>query len=133
MPSDWNVCNGAGDENGSHCCWVDGVQCPHLQVDGPTGRKYACGLFVKHGNWDAVHTDPAYLETPKPTWERIGMVDCGHWWGANRETAVKLKASGVDKTTLPALAQCCFKREAMAGGRRTNNAVTAVNNLLSKT
>lgn len=132
MPSDWNVCNGTGDASGEPCCYVNGELCPHLQINGPSGRKYACGLFVKYGNWDLVHGSAEYNITPKPTWKEKGVVDCGFWWGPNVGTAVKLKASGVDKTTMPAHAHCCFKREVMAGGKRTNTAVTAANNLLSK-
>lgn len=85
------VCDGEGDTDGDHCCYVDGVPCPHLEVDGSTGRRYACGLFVELGSWDAVHTDPRYLADVQPTWDRVGIESCGSWVGG-----------------------CCFMREGTA-------------------
>lgn len=87
------ACDGSGDADGAHCCFVEGADCLHLVIGGPTGRRFACGLRTELGSWELVHADPRYLAHPKPVWERIGMPDCGDWTG---------NSNG---------AQCCFARE----------------------
>lgn len=89
-----DVCDGQGDSDGDHCCWVEGEPCQHLVVDGPTGRRFACGLRTELGSWALVHADPRYLAHPKPEWVRLGTVgDCGEWEGYEGRP------------------QCCFARE----------------------
>jgi len=109
MP-DYQFCDGLGDARGDHCCWLEGTPCPHLQVDGPTGRRYACGLLVELGSWDAVHADARYLADVKPVWDRTGTVGCGPWWGPQREVAVALRTSGVTDEAIVQHAQCCAAR-----------------------
>ena len=96
------VCDGNGDSNGDHCCTIGGKDCPHLVVDGPTGRRFACGLFTELGDWELVHTDPRYLADVR----QEGTADCGDWWGPSRETTVAL--AGVETSHVQA--QCCFAR-----------------------
>ncbi len=59
-----------------HCCWVDGEVCRFLVIDGDT---IACGLRLRLGSWAAVHADAGYLAHVRPTWDEIGMADCGDW------------------------------------------------------
>lgn len=60
--------------SGKHnCCRIDGHDCPHL-VRNVAGRKYACGLFEKHRDWDKVLADPEY-----PTGAWGPGVNCRDW------------------------------------------------------
>ena len=60
-------CTGEG-AGGDHCCYQDGVRCPHL-VENTAGRRYACGLFLKYGSWEAMNVSPEYK-------------DVGDWWAS---------------------------------------------------
>ena len=51
-------CTGMGDK-GDHCCYQAGQRCPHL-VENVAGRRYACGLFLELGSWEAVNASPKY-------------------------------------------------------------------------
>lgn len=51
-------CNGQGVD-GDHCCYVGGERCPHL-VENEGGRRFACALMIKYGNWDDVVESPEY-------------------------------------------------------------------------
>lgn len=51
-------CTGEGWD-GDHCCYVRGERCVHL-VENQAGRRYACGLFLKYGSWEAVNASPEY-------------------------------------------------------------------------
>jgi hypothetical protein len=90
------TCDGAGDANGDHCCWLEGVECPFLERDTIEGRHYACGLRRELGSWDRVHADARYLTVVRPIWDRCGVVDCGQFVGLNR------RGTGEP--------QCCFAR-----------------------
>lgn len=70
------TCHGNGDD---HCCYVEGAPCVHLT--STDDRKWACGLLVELGSWEAVHADLRYLETPRPVWIQRGVPDCGDWLG----------------------------------------------------
>lgn len=52
------VCTGAG-WNSDHCCYLAGVRCVYL-VENTAGRRYACGLFLKYGSWEAMNESPEY-------------------------------------------------------------------------
>ncbi len=52
------VCTGEG-ANGTHCCYLRGVRCIHL-VENVEGRRYACGLRIKYGSWEAMNASPEY-------------------------------------------------------------------------
>ena len=126
MP-DWALCDGGGDADGDHCCYIHGQPCPHLQVDGPSGRRYACGLMVELGSWSAVHADARYLADVKPAWTAAGVVDCGPWIGANRETYVEILARGsITAEEFNAVKQCCFARR-YSTSQQVNQAVRAIN------
>lgn len=127
MP-EWSLCDGGGNAAGDHCCYVGGAPCPHLQVDGASGRRFACGLFVELGNWAAVHADARYAADVKPHWDQSGVVGCGPWFGCNRETFVTLRANRATPTVHDVIdnTQCCFRRRVLAA--TTNAQRNAVRN-----
>lgn len=84
-----SVCTGDGMPNGDHCCWVNGERCPHL-VENVNGRRYACGLRVELGSWEAVHADPRYAPI-QAVWDEVGIESCGAWG--------------------PGTGQCCYASE----------------------
>ena len=60
--------------SGEHnCCRIKGEDCPHL-VRNVEGRNFACGLFLKHRDWDQVLADPDY-----PTGAWGPGVNCRDW------------------------------------------------------
>ena len=61
-----------------HCCWIKGTPCPHLEENTVEGRRWACGLRRKLGNWDDVITSPEYLADVAPHFEPKGM-NCRDW------------------------------------------------------
>jgi len=63
-----------------HCCWLEGKVCKFLRDDGPSARRrWVCILREELGSWDAVHTDPRYVEQVQPTVRRLTGADCGDW------------------------------------------------------
>lgn len=73
-----NTCHGNNEE---HCCYVNGVPCSFLEENTIEGRRWACGLYRQHGDWDLVHQDQRYLENVRPFWIECGTPDCGKWFG----------------------------------------------------
>lgn len=71
------ICTGRGMPDGDHCCYVDGERCAYL-VENVGGRRYACGLRLELGSWDAVHADPRYAPIQE-VWDRVGIESCGAW------------------------------------------------------
>lgn len=129
MP-DVTMCDGGGDSEGDHCCYVGGVACNYLVVDGPTGRRYACGLFTELGDWALVESDPRYVADVQPTWTAAGVYGCGDWMGANNATWVAIKGRGeITEQELIDNAQCCFARlwGADTTAQRRRQAVRAIN------
>jgi hypothetical protein len=57
------VCSGNSKD---HCCYVDGKPCQFLEKDTVPGRKWACGLRRRFGNWGDVHQSDEY-KTPRQT------------------------------------------------------------------
>lgn len=56
------ACNGSGVQGeDTHCCWVDGSPCQYL-VENADGRRYACGLRINHGSWQAMERSDEYKE-----------------------------------------------------------------------
>jgi hypothetical protein len=45
----------------SHCCSINGSDCPHLEENTVEGRRWVCGLRRKLGDWDKVLVSPEYL------------------------------------------------------------------------
>lgn len=64
------TCNGEG-RGGDHCCYLSGVQCPHL-VENTAGRRYACALMLRYATWEKVNASPEY-RTIGEHWEAMGM------------------------------------------------------------
>lgn len=62
-------CSGEG-ANGDHCCYQAGERCPHL-VEHRAGRRYACGLLLKYGTWEAMNRSPEYQPIAEH-WDSIG-------------------------------------------------------------
>lgn len=63
-----------------HCCWLDGVVCPFLRDDGiDTSRRWVCTFRERLGSWEAVHSDPEYLDTIGPVMMGLTGVLCGDW------------------------------------------------------
>lgn len=65
-----------------HCCYLGrhGV-CTFLRDDGPdAARRFVCTIRERCGSFDAMHTDPVYVEQVRPILREIGVpVDCGDW------------------------------------------------------
>jgi hypothetical protein len=83
------VCHGNGPD---HCCYIDSQPCPFLRENIVDGRRWACALYVEHGDWELVHADPRYLTQVQPHWIEHEIADCGDFEGS-RDGRVK---------------QCCF-------------------------
>jgi hypothetical protein len=77
------TCVGRGSASGEHCCWVNGERCAYL-VEHADGRRFACGLRLELGSWEAVHADPRYAPI-QAEWDRCGIVSCGGWQPAPGE------------------------------------------------
>ena len=84
-------CDGHGDANGDHCCYLAerGV-CPHLVINENAqlpDRKYSCGLYNELGSWSAVYQDSRYQQDVQPFFDdqqtRLGNewrnLGCGDW------------------------------------------------------
>ena len=95
MPVENSPCHG----NGEHCCYVPGLTnpefgegvCPFLVQNVIPGRRWACGLLVDKGSWQAVHKSKEYQTVVRPVWQGNDppVADCGDWG--------------------PGTNQCCFK------------------------
>lgn len=90
------ACHGNGDD---HCCYVNGEPCGFLRENVVEGRRWACGLYVELGDWDAVLADERYVTNLRPAWRQVevtnGLPEGGfncHPWG-------------------PGTGQCCYKGE----------------------
>ena len=81
MPPDAECIGGAGQ---SHWCWINGEECWYLVVDQHPTRKYACGLMMELGSWDAVYADPRYVRDVRAAFDEWAdperWPDCGDWW-----------------------------------------------------
>lgn len=53
------------DNKEDHCCYLNGPICPHL-VENEVDGGWACGLFVKYGDWDQVIASTEYLADVDP-------------------------------------------------------------------
>ena len=78
-------CLGNSDD---HCCYLKGKACPFLEYNTVPGRKWACGLMRRFGDWDEVLASDEYIGTVAPVFEPLGM-NCKDWpdgTGANHYT-----------------------------------------------
>lgn len=87
-------CTGNGED---HCCYVNGEPCMYLGENVVPGRRWACTLYVRYGNWDDVHLDAGYIENVQSVWDSLGT----------REDGTPVIASCGDWG--PGTNQCCFK------------------------
>jgi len=46
------LCLGRNDAD--HCCYIDGVACPHLEENTEAGFRWSCGLRRQLGSWRKV-------------------------------------------------------------------------------
>ena len=53
-----------------------GWRCEFLEENTEPGFRWSCGLRRELGSWDAVHSDPRYIEGPGAKWGRFGTI-CG--------------------------------------------------------
>jgi len=106
-----SYCDGFGDSEGKHCCWLDGVECPFLVTDpaitDPSqGRRYSCGLLLDRKTWAKVYQDQRYIDTVKPVWLAKGVPDCGDWPGdytiVRNDTIAKVRT---------VCSGCCYTRD----------------------
>ena len=63
-------CTGQGVD-GDHCCYRQGVECEHLIRDYGD-RRFACGLLVKYGTWEAANKSSEYKPIGE-AWEGGGL------------------------------------------------------------
>lgn len=65
------VCNGQGDVDGGHCCWIDGKVCELLDTSGPIPR---CSVW---GRWD----EPVWTDSPAGKFfaGRYPGFNCSDW------------------------------------------------------
>lgn len=63
-----------------HCCHLGAHGVCQFLVEHTAGRRWACGLYVELGSWEAVHVDPRYVASVRPKLDDMGLdVDCGDW------------------------------------------------------
>jgi hypothetical protein len=63
-----------------HCCYLGSHGVCQFLEENVEGRRWSCSLRRKLGSWQAVHSDPLYVEAIKPKLVDIGVtVDCGDW------------------------------------------------------
>ena len=86
-------CNGNRDD---HCCWIKGNPCPHLEENTVKGRRWACGLYRKLQDWDAVLASQEYIIDVKPTFEPLGM-NCRDWPDGTGTNSYTCEECGVTK------------------------------------
>lgn len=66
-------CFGNGED---HCCYVNGVACPHLEEFTVPDRRWACGLFRRLQDWDLVIASDSYQQDVAPY---FGDMNCKDW------------------------------------------------------
>jgi hypothetical protein len=72
------ICEGNIED---HCCWVAGEVCEFLQENTVPGRRWACGLLVKYGDWESVYIATEY-DSVRTKFMDIKFDDdmrCGDW------------------------------------------------------
>ena len=72
-----------------HCCYF-GEVCKHLEENTVAGRRWACGLRRKHGEWDDVYQSKEWPDVLKNA-IAVGLPDyykCGDWPYPNEKCGV---------------------------------------------
>ena len=68
-------CSGNAD---THCCWLVGQVCPHLEENTLPDRRWVCGLRRRLGDWDAVLASAEYRRDVAPFLKPLGY-NCRDW------------------------------------------------------
>jgi len=68
-------CNGNRKD---HCCNLKGKDCPFLEENTVSGRRWACGLYRKSQDWNKVILSDEYKKVVAPIFEPLGM-NCRDW------------------------------------------------------
>ena len=55
-----------------------GKPCRYLKENAVKGRRWACGLRLKYGDWDAAIASPEYQENIEPHFGPQG-INCKDW------------------------------------------------------
>ena len=79
-----------------HCCWLAGKPCVYLEVDTVPGRKWACGLRRKYGDWDKALESKEYQNTIEPHFGPQG-VNCRDWPDLSKGQSCGDCGLGIDK------------------------------------
>lgn len=71
------ICTG---NNKEHCCWC-GSECEFLEVDTIPGRHWVCSLMRELNDWNLVHKDERYMNSPigKYFAEHFPRYGCGDY------------------------------------------------------
>ena len=69
------ICKG---NSKSHCCWFAGEPCAYLEEGTVEGRRWACGLRRKYGDWDKAVASKEYQTNIEPHFGPQG-VNCRDW------------------------------------------------------
>lgn len=85
-------CNGNRDD---HCCHLKGADCPFLEENTVSGRRWACGLFRKLQDWTEVITSDEYKKIVAPIFEPLGM-NCKDWPDGVGSNSYTCKECGVN-------------------------------------
>jgi hypothetical protein len=85
----------------THCCWIGGQVCPHLEEDTVEGRRWACGLYRRYESWDAVYDSPEYAATDAAVSFAVNHpgYGCGDWPQNIPEAAASVSG------------KCCWQEE----------------------
>lgn len=78
-----------------HCCWIAGKVCEFLEENTEKGFRWSCGLRRELGSWDAVITDPRYLDGPAKESTTPNM-NCRDWPSPSAGGPCKLCGGGND-------------------------------------
>jgi hypothetical protein len=68
-------CSGNGKD---HCCYLQGKPCRYVEENTVPGRRWACGLRRRLGDWDAVLISSEYQANVAPKLAPYGY-NCRDW------------------------------------------------------
>ena len=69
------VCSG---NSKGHCCWFNNEPCRYLETNTVEGRKWACSLRRKYGNWDDAMASEEYQSNIEPHFGPMNII-CADW------------------------------------------------------
>lgn len=74
-----SACTGNGED---HCCYFNGLACPHIEENTVPGRRWACGLLRELGDWDQVIASDRYQQAVQPLFDAnpaLNGMNCRDW------------------------------------------------------